>query len=554
MIDDSVQSLVTLLCQDKQALPAGLDDARLQEAVQILTDAVARNDVSVCATRAACKKLNGLRQFVLTRQLAQTWRDAHGIDLTLQRHLAQAEINLSALDQGEVLVDECLREAARLDQGNAQVIQESAELRGLRGRIAKQRYAETGDPVQLDEAVHRYLEAMGHVEPTASIWPGVNALALLRCREREGMHPWTGIDVEQIAKTVEFLAKTEIKKKPGAPWLAATLSECYLAVGKADEAELWLYRFMLHPSVDAFGLDTYHRQLREVWGAVQGRNETLADRLEHIMARHLLARQARWTLSKTAVADLRQRIATDRQGLEKNFSGEYSFSLETLENLLRCCASIGCVSNHRGERLGTGFLVQGSALKAAWSDELVFVTNAHVIGTEVEKAIAPVDVRVSFEVESVQAATLPYVVDKVLFTSAPAPLGERRTHAGEALDATIVRLRGLPGRFEGLPVADALPLIDASSKAYVVGHPSGSGLQISLHDSQLLDIDDVDRLLHYRTPTEPGSSGSPVFNGAWQVMGLHHGGSAKMPRLRGDGNYQANEGISVLALRAALAG
>lgn len=555
MVDTGQQALVDGLRQGR--LPPAPDATQLQAAVQALADAVPHGGESLDDIRRACKALNGRRHFALTRLLAQAWRDTRyptlGLDLMLQRLLAQAVINLSALDEGERLVNEGLKAVAQADPKHPDTVREGAELRGLRGRIAKQRFADTGNLTQLDEAVRRYLDAMDQALPAASIWPGVNALALLRRREREQLPDWAGVDVLQLAKRIERSTQGLLKKSPDDAWLAATMSECKLAQDKADDAELWLYRFMLHPSVDAFGLDSYDRQLREIWGGVQGRNQTLADRLETLMAQHLLAQQSRWTMSPGGVADLRQQIAADRAGFEKNFSGEYSFSLDTLENLLRCCASIGCVSNRRGERLGTGFLVRGSDLRAGWSDEPLFVSNAHVIGTEVDKAIAPQDVRVSFEVESAQApAPVFYTVLDVLFTSAPAPLGEPRPQT-QALDVTVVRLQGLPASLAGLPVAPALPLIEASAKAYVVGHPSGSGLQISLHDSQLLDIDDVDRLLHYRTPTEPGSSGSPVFNAQWQLMAVHHGGSAKMPRLRGEGSYQANEGISLLALRKALA-
>jgi V8-like Glu-specific endopeptidase len=73
-----------------------------------------------------------------------------------------------------------------------------------------------------------------------------------------------------------------------------------------------------------------------------------------------------------------------------------------------------------------------------------------------------------------------------------------------------------------------------------------------LHDSVLLDIDDDERLVHYRTPTDPGSSGSPVFNVDWEVIAVHHGGSSETPRLRGDGRYEANEGIALSAVRRKL--
>ena len=50
--------------------------------------------------------------------------------------------------------------------------------------------------------------------------------------------------------------------------------------------------------------------------------------------------------------------------------------------------------------------------------------------------------------------------------------------------------------------------------------------------------------LHYRAPTEGGSSGSPVFNAQWKLIGLHHAGSHQMPKLHDKkGTYEANEGI-----------
>ena len=61
--------------------------------------------------------------------------------------------------------------------------------------------------------------------------------------------------------------------------------------------------------------------------------------------------------------------------------------------------------------------------------------------------------------------------------------------------------------------------------------------------------------VHYRAPTEGGSSGSPVFNMlSWQVIAVHHkGGRTGMPRLNGiPGTYGANEAISVASIAAAV--
>ena len=109
------------------------------------------------------------------------------------------------------------------------------------------------------------------------------------------------------------------------------------------------------------------------------------------------------------------------------------------------------------------------------------------------------------------------------------------------LDATLLRLdRPVTGP-EPFPVAARLPANDGKQKVYVIGHPKGGGLSLSLTDNAILDYDE--RLMHYRAPTEGGSSGSPVFNNQWRLVALHHAGGSNVPKLNGRrGKYDANEG------------
>ena len=59
-------------------------------------------------------------------------------------------------------------------------------------------------------------------------------------------------------------------------------------------------------------------------------------------------------------------------------------------------------------------------------------------------------------------------------------------------------------------------------------------------------VDLLDSFLHYETDTEPGSSGSPVFNDQWEVVALHHA-SVAAPDHAELGSIM-NEGIRVSTL------
>jgi endonuclease G len=79
----------------------------------------------------------------------------------------------------------------------------------------------------------------------------------------------------------------------------------------------------------------------------------------------------------------------------------------------------------------------------------------------------------------------------------------------------------------------------------IVQHPRGEKKQIALRENRIVDV--LDSFLHYEADTEPGSSGSPVFDDQWNVVSLHHA-SVRAPDHTELGGF-VNEGIRVSGLR-----
>src|SRR4051812_7385497 len=96
------------------------------------------------------------------------------------------------------------------------------------------------------------------------------------------------------------------------------------------------------------------------------------------------------------------------------------------------------------------------------------------------------------------------------------------------------------------------PLIAAEGKAIVgdfvtiVQHPEGHEKQVALRENRVVDV--LENFLHYSTDTQPGSSGSPVFNDQWEVVALHHAGVPDPNQVALGG--VVNEGIRVSRILA----
>jgi V8-like Glu-specific endopeptidase/lysophospholipase L1-like esterase len=164
---------------------------------------------------------------------------------------------------------------------------------------------------------------------------------------------------------------------------------------------------------------------------------------------------------------------------------------------------------------GTGFLIGTSNF---------IMTNNHVIADIDEARDAVAEFR--FE-EGGASLMINLNPDRFFVTS-------------KELDFTIVGCDD-----EGLDVFDPIPLLRNPStvtrgeKVNIIQHPRGRPKEVALHNNNVLRV--KDKVVWYETDTEPGSSGSPVFNNTWDLVALHHAGWI-------ENGVTTNEGVRMAAI------
>ena len=171
------------------------------------------------------------------------------------------------------------------------------------------------------------------------------------------------------------------------------------------------------------------------------------------------------------------------------------------------------------EGLGTGFLIGPDLL----------MTNNHVIENANIAAKSIAEFNYQKDWSGRIQPTRRYPLDSSHFKTEP------------KLDYTIVRVHDNPGDLFGY--FDLSLRRDPSVNDYVsiIQHPSGGPKQIALTDNKVAAV--FDNVVQYTTDTEPGSSGSAVFEQDWRLVGLHHaGGMLQGPERR---KWFINEGILI---------
>jgi V8-like Glu-specific endopeptidase len=92
---------------------------------------------------------------------------------------------------------------------------------------------------------------------------------------------------------------------------------------------------------------------------------------------------------------------------------------------------------------------------------------------------------------------------------------------GEKADdwALITVDQPIGDEFPVLPIGNpTIPAVD--DRVYIIQHPAGGPKQVAFQHNLVRAV--LPDVLQYWTDTDLGSSGSPVFNQDWAVVGLHH--------------------------------
>ena len=104
----------------------------------------------------------------------------------------------------------------------------------------------------------------------------------------------------------------------------------------------------------------------------------------------------------------------------------------------------------------------------------------------------------------------------------------------DELDYALLRLASRVGeqQVEGaargwIALPNSVLPLPADAPILIVQHPEGTPMKLALDTQAVVGPNGNGTRIRYRTNTEPGSSGSPVFTMDWDIVALHHCGDPK---------------------------
>jgi hypothetical protein len=513
-------------------------------------------------TRAVLDTLRSRRCFLAMQVFAaEAAKVAQGNLLVyVKRQLAQAKIELGRLDEAVNLLRGL---APEIDAGGS--AKERSEVSGLLGRAHKQRFVEAvAGGARGDDELRAAVRAYHRVYDLDKAWHGANIVALVARAERDGINVDTDSAEVWARRLLEALE--EEARPTWGPWTYASAGEAFLALGDHRNVADCFAHYWNMANADGFALAGTERQLIEIWQITdKSADPLLRSLVVHLAARKLAAPRGGARFTPDDLQGLASELQAASGMAEATFGAGSSIPLERMLRLLDRAKSICRITDLADpDRAGTGFLVNGPDLHASLTGVFV-LTNHHVLhGPEATDALLACPAYAgSIDVAQAEAEFhywqgLPKArrikLEEVLWWSPRHEADFALASLSEAVPPDLaVPLSHTPKPLGSRNVKDP----KQRGKVMVVGHPKGGALSFSVSDNEVVDheLDDYSydhpRRIHYRTPTEPGSSGSPVFHHkTLEAVGLHRSGGVQplrpdWPRAKVDDVYEANEAVAV---------
>lgn len=422
------------------------------------------------------------------------------------------------------------------------------EVSGLMGRAFKDIYQslrsarDTRAGTVLNLAVGQYSEAFEKSGET-SFWTGENLLALLRRAKVLGISVDSKHTLESLTAQIKVVI-TEVPVERRAYWHWATLAVAHISDDDWGGAGDALATALRSDGADPFSLAGTIRQLREWWDIDESGPDG-AGLIAALQARLLQMQGGQLNMTGAQLNSV-QRVPDN--SFEKIFGPNGPRTHAWMLQFVSAGASVGQVKTSLGEGVGTCFVVLGKEFHPDLGEEKLILTNDHVVSPFPEKYSSNPPLRVNkskvrFEIFAQEQGPCEIAAQEIVWSS-----------GSQDHDACLIRLaEPVPADVPVMNIVRYVPIVeqDSGEGIYVIGHPGGRTLSYSMQNNELLDHDcksiqdDVSPCrIHYFTPTEPGSSGSPALNAELDVIGLHHAGGRYMRKLNGqDGTYAANEAI-----------
>lgn len=450
---------------------------------------------------------------------------------------------------------------------------------GLRGRIWKSRAAglQVGDP-ELHHAYHQALALYGEAEHLTSEhsvfnssdadYHRVNILALIHSAEQKGLKEFGRRKRAWRASrgwAEQILGRLATMNEEPKDYELANGGDAAMFLGNHDLAAEFYSRYANTQRGEPFRMNNCRRQMVELWGidpAARGRLPGLVQEMGVLAA---TGPQSVSFTTEEAEAILAAAQAGE-DALQASFDGVSGTLIEEIADVIELSRSVGLVKRADGTEVGTGFLMDGGQIHPDLAGEYVFLTNDHVVSDHRTYAgtVSSADARIFFERTNQK---FPCTVKEVYWRS---PVLKH--------DCAILRLNDAPPVSRAIEVSPVLPrrwlnaggfdpqaAERAASRVYVIGHPLGGAMRITLEKHFFIDHDGPDSAalasadpvnVHYRAPTEKGNSGSPVFDAQSRMLiAIHHKASrtplnGRRP-VRG-APYQANQGKWICSIIAAV--